>query len=85
LCAGAGAEFVWCETSDDSWAIWSHTDYGVRIFRGDATKQLSYEGEKADPEKWYYEPSDYEGGTLWSIGYGSRSEAYQAAGCAVVD
>lgn len=54
----------------------------VRIFRGDETKQINgTDGSKADPEKWYYEPADYDGDVLWSQGYGSRAEAYHAAGC----
>lgn len=53
----------------------------VRIFRGDETNQLDSDGHRADPEKWYYEPSDYEGDVLWSRGYGSRADAYHAAGC----
>ena len=52
----------------------------VRIFRGDSTSQLQHDGRKADPELWYYEPRDYEGDVLWSKGYGSRAEAYHAAG-----
>ncbi|MEO7035598.1 MAG: hypothetical protein ABI548_16860 [Polyangiaceae bacterium] len=54
----------------------------VRIFRGDSTKQLRHDGTPADPELWYYEPADYEGDVLWSRGYGSRAEAYQASGLA---
>lgn len=53
----------------------------VRIFRGDATKQIGSDGSHADPEKWYYEPRDYDGDVLWSIGFGSYAEAYHAAGC----
>jgi hypothetical protein len=55
----------------------------VRLFRGDETKQVDSSGpvpSKADPEKWYYEPADYEGDVLWSKGYGSRAEAYHASG-----
>jgi hypothetical protein len=55
----------------------------VRIFRGDETKQICSDGTRADPELWYYEPADYEGDVLWSKGYGSRAEAYHAAGCSV--
>jgi hypothetical protein len=51
-----------------------------RLFRGDETAQLQYDGRKADPELWYWEPDDYEGDVLWSKGYGSRAEAYHAAG-----
>jgi hypothetical protein len=53
----------------------------VRIFRGYETRQIDSSGHPADHEKWYYEPSDYEGDVLWSRGYGSRAEAYHAAGC----
>lgn len=53
---------------------------GVRLFRGDETEQRDYRGAKADPEKWYYEPSDYEGDVLWSLGYGSRADAYRVSG-----
>lgn len=52
----------------------------VRLFRGDATKQLDASGQRADAEKWYYEPRDYEGDMLWSAGYGSYAEAYHASG-----
>jgi hypothetical protein len=56
----------------------------VRIFRGDATRQLDASGpvgRPADPEKYYYEPADYDGDTLWGRGYYSYAEAYHAAGC----
>lgn len=56
----------------------------VRLFRGDATEQLQHDGSKADPECWYYEPADYEGDVLWSKSYGSRAEAYHAAGLSQV-
>jgi hypothetical protein len=52
----------------------------VRIFRGDATRQRQYNGEPADPELWYYEPSDYDGDVVWSTGYGSYADAYHACG-----
>jgi len=52
---------------------------GVRVFRGDSTRQLDYQGQKADPEKWYYEPASYDGDMLWSVGFGSQAEAYHAA------
>ena len=52
----------------------------IRLFRGDATKQLQQDGHKADPKLWYWEPVDYEGDVLWSKGVGSRAEAYRAAG-----
>lgn len=54
----------------------------ARVFRGDTTGQVRFDGKPADPELWYYEPVDYEGDVLWSRGYGSRAEAYQACGLA---
>jgi hypothetical protein len=57
---------------------------GIRFFRGDETRQVDSSGPiptKADPEKWYYEPADYEGDVLWSQGYGCYADAYHAAGC----
>lgn len=54
----------------------------VRVFRGDTTRQVDDSGPSAtpaDPEKWYYEPRDYEGDMLWSRGYDSYAEAYHAA------
>ncbi len=56
----------------------------VRLFRGTETQQLQSDGAKADPELWYYEPSDYEGDVLWSKGHGSRADAYHAAGLSQV-
>lgn len=56
---------------------------GVRIFHGDSTRQIDYKGNKANPELWYYEPSDYDGDVLWSLGYANYAEAYHAAGCSV--
>jgi hypothetical protein len=55
---------------------------GVRIFRGDETKQVTGDSvpRQADPEKYYYEPSDYDGDVLWSIGYDSYAAAYHACG-----
>ncbi|TAK10609.1 MAG: hypothetical protein EPO32_14865 [Anaerolineae bacterium] len=52
----------------------------VRLFRGDETKQLQYDGRPADPELWYFEPADYDGDVLWSKGYRCRADAYHASG-----
>lgn len=46
-----------------------------RIFKGSETSQVHYCGESINSEAWYYEPIDYDGDILWSIGYNSRQEA----------
>ncbi len=52
-----------------------------RVFKGSETNQIDgCTGEPADPELWYYEPTDYEGDVLWSEGYETRSECEIAAG-----
>lgn len=53
---------------------------GVRIFRGDETGQLGHDAKPADPEKYYYEPLDYDGDVLWSVGHGSFADALSASG-----
>jgi hypothetical protein len=56
--------------------------HSVRVFRGDETKQVAIKVTglfPAEPELWYWEPSDYEGAILWSRGFGSREEAIYAA------
>lgn len=55
----------------------------IRIFRGDSTQQLDASGGPADPEKWYFEPSDYDGDVLWSVAHGSYADAFHASGCSV--
>lgn len=53
---------------------------GVKLFRGDTTDQVDSNGDRADTEKWYYQPVDYNGSMLWSLGYNSKALAYQASG-----
>jgi hypothetical protein len=53
---------------------------GVRIVRGDETGQVSHDGRPADPEKYYYEPLDYDGDMLWSTAYDSEAAALAASG-----
>lgn len=55
-----------------------------RVFRGDETGQLRFDGKPADPERWYYEPVDYDGDVLWSRGYESRADAEWACGLRVI-
>lgn len=68
-------------TTNQRESIMRVLDGKVRIFRGDETRQLDASGHPADPEKYYYEPADYDGDALWSIGYGCYGDAYHAAGC----
>jgi hypothetical protein len=55
----------------------------MRLFPGHATQQVEFDGRKADPTKWYYEPGDYDGDLLYSKAYGSRAEAFYAVNRAI--
>jgi hypothetical protein len=57
----------------------------IRLFRGDETNQLRYDGNKADPELWYFEPINYDGDVLFSKGYHSYAELYHAIGLSTCD
>lgn len=50
-----------------------------RIFRGSETKQLTAFRKPASPDAWYFEPSDYDGDMLWSMGHATEHEAQEAA------
>lgn len=51
-----------------------------RFFRGrDTAQTCGFSGKPALPDKWYFEPLDYEGGSLWSSPYGSFEEARDAS------
>lgn len=52
----------------------------THFFQGATTKQVDgHTGAKAQPDAWYYEPADYDGDTLWSKPYATRSDAEEAA------
>lgn len=52
-----------------------------RVFQGKTTRQVQVglTTHAADPEGWYYEPSDYAGDVLYSEAYATEAEAHEAA------
>lgn len=51
-----------------------------RVFQGKTTRQIDgHTTHEAEPEGWYYEPSDYEGDVLYSEPYATEEEARTAA------
>lgn len=54
---------------------------GVRFkfFTGNMTKRVDFNGKNAIDHLWYYEPLDYEGDVLWSIGYATLNDCLDAA------
>lgn len=51
-----------------------------RIFLGSETNQINGIGGKpAHPGMWYWEPTDYDGDVLWSVGFDSRAAAKKDA------
>lgn len=51
-----------------------------RIFQGSTIWHLDgHSGSPADPQAWYYEPHDYAGDALYSLGHFSREDAIAAA------
>ena len=51
-----------------------------RFFRGRETNQIDgHTGKRPFQTKWYYEPRDYTGDTLWSRSYLTRQHAVMAA------
>ncbi len=55
------------------------TTIRVRVFQGKDTKQETHDGRPASPERWYWEPADYEGDALWTSAFPSRESAEMAA------
>jgi len=49
------------------------------IFRGSETKQVDIHGSPALPDRWYWEPDDYNGDILWSDSFNCRDQAEQDA------
>lgn len=57
-----------------------------RLFQGKDTRQIDgHTTQPAEPDGWYYEPSDYEGDTLWSPPYPTREAAEAAAEAQIED
>ena len=51
-----------------------------RVFPGENTRQVDgHTGAPAQGSRWYYEPLTYQGDILWSIPYGTQTQAAQAA------
>lgn len=52
---------------------------GMRIFKGSETNQVHHSGTPAHADSWYYEPSDYDGDVLWSLGLATEAQARREA------
>lgn len=51
-----------------------------RVFQGHTTRQIDgHTARAAQPQGWYYEPTDYEGDVLYSVAYATRQAAEDAA------
>lgn len=48
-----------------------------RFFLGASTKQIDLHGNRAKPESWYWEPTDYTGDVLWSGAFATKQEAQE--------
>ena len=52
----------------------------ARVFQGRETRQVEgVSGKSPEPLKWFYEPADYEGDTLYSKAFDTQDEAIDAA------
>lgn len=57
-----------------------------RLFQGKDTRQIDgHTTRPAEAEAWYWEPSDYEGDTLWSEAFATRDAADAAAQAGMTD